>query len=74
MSDVFDYYGINYEYIVTDKTKNPETVRNKVVHGISDMTFLPDDVVFIAISAIHQASIVENLENKGLKDWKQFVF
>lgn len=74
LSDVFDYYGINYEYIVTDKTKNPETVRNKVVHGISDMTFLPDDVVFIAISAIHQASIVENLENKGLKDWKQFVF
>lgn len=32
LSEVFDYYGIKYEYIVTDKHSNPKTLRNRVVN------------------------------------------
>ena len=73
LSKVFDYYDIQYEYVITSIGDNARKIGSKQVHEVSEMDFQSDDMVFIAVAEKHQKEIVENLTAKGCKNWKQFV-
>ena len=73
LSKVFDYYDIEYEYVVTSIANNVRKIGPKQVHEISDMEFCNDDMVFIAVAEKYQNEIVGNLTAKGCNNWKQFV-
>lgn len=73
LAQVFDYIGIDYQYVVTNKKDNPESLRGKRVDCVYDLTFNSDDIVVIAVAPRHQKSISEILASCGITNWKQFI-